>query len=80
MVRQLRSRFIDCQPNVRNQDPAMEVAGRAIAGPQHTLEEPLRLLMRAFVDFAVDLPGGHPDLSEDLSALTGGEHRLAAGR
>lgn len=36
--------------------------------------------MCAFVDFAVDLPGGHPDLSEDLSALTGGEHRLAAGR
>jgi len=36
--------------------------------------------MCAFVDFAVDLPGGPPDLSEGLSALTGGEYRLAAGR
>ena len=80
MVRQLTSRFIDCQPNVRNQDPAMEVAGRAIAGPQHTREGPLRLLMCAFVDFAVDLLAGHPDLNEDLSALTGSEPWLAAGR
>lgn len=55
--------------------------------PEHTLQglqlfihypsrRQLPARVRAFVDFAIELLGGHPDLSEDLAAWTAGPARL----